>query len=92
MVDGMGGLAAYHGLGVISDADAALSHEFQIVGAVTHADNLFAPDAEQCADAKQLIALGVGIDDAPHDAPGEFAGSDCQRVGMGVIEAEARLQ
>lgn len=43
----MRGLPAHYRLGVIRHADAAFGHEFEVVGAIAHADDLFTLDAQQ---------------------------------------------
>ena len=92
VVNGVSGLPADDGLGMVSDADTGLRHHSKIVGAVAEGDDLLSLQSELLADFLYFDCFDVGVSDFPRQLAAQFADDDFQRVGTGVVEVEALFQ
>ena len=92
MVDPVGGFFTDGRLGVVGDGDAGGGQHRQIVGAVADGNHAVAAKSEFTRASDQFISLGACADDSAVQATREFSVFYLERVGEGVVEAEAPLQ
>ncbi len=80
------------GLGIEGDSETGFFQHGNVVGTVSHCDDLVEMDSLLLGDQFEKIRLALGIDDGRANLSGTDVLIEDQMVGLGIVNPEARLQ